>query len=88
MIDLLEKALEAVRMLPPDDQEGIARLMLDLADRSGIPGRINPSHLPDVHDGLAEADAASLLRTPKSKLHSAASVNEAAVHPTRCQEFG
>jgi hypothetical protein len=32
MNQLLEKAVEAVRQMPPDDQEKIARLMLSLAD--------------------------------------------------------
>jgi DNA-binding TFAR19-related protein (PDSD5 family) len=84
MTDLLEKALEAVRMLPPDDQEGIARLMLDLADRSGVPEKINPAHLGDVLDGLAQAGRGEFATDTESKLHSAASVNEAAVHPACC----
>jgi len=55
MINLLEKAVAAVRKLPPDDQEEIARLMLELAGRSGVPDSVDPAHLADVLESLAQA---------------------------------
>ena len=54
MTKLLEKALEAVRQLPPDSQDEIARAMLNLAN-SEEPEAIDPAHLPDVLESLAQA---------------------------------
>jgi Ca2+-binding EF-hand superfamily protein len=54
MTKLLEKALEAVRQLPADSQDEIARVMLNLAD-DGEPQDIDPAHLADVLEGLAQA---------------------------------
>jgi hypothetical protein len=57
MTKLLEKAFEAVRRLPPDSQDQIARAMLSLADNDGEPEKIDPGHLADVLEGLAEANS-------------------------------
>jgi hypothetical protein len=55
MTKLLEKALKAVRRLPPDNQEEIARVMLILAGEGGSPEDIDPEHLADVTESLAQA---------------------------------
>jgi Ca2+-binding EF-hand superfamily protein len=55
MTKLLEKALEAVRQLPPDSQDEIARAMLNLAGEDGEPEAIDPAHLADVLESLAQA---------------------------------
>lgn len=55
MTMLLEKALEAVRRLPPDSQDDIALAMLSLAGDAGEPEEIDPAHLPAVLEGLAQA---------------------------------
>jgi len=55
MTKLLEKALEAVRRLPPDSQDEIALAMLTLTGNDGGPEEINPAHLPAVLEGLAQA---------------------------------
>jgi hypothetical protein len=55
MTKLLEQALEAVKRLPPEAQNEIARAMLALAGDEGEPEAIDPAHLPDVLEGLAEA---------------------------------
>jgi hypothetical protein len=55
MTKLLERALEAVRRLPPDSQDEIARAMLSLAGNEGEPEPIDPEHLPDVLESLAQA---------------------------------
>jgi hypothetical protein len=55
MTELLHEALEAVRRLPPDHQDEIARAMLALAGIEGEPEEIDPAHLPDVLEGLAQA---------------------------------
>jgi hypothetical protein len=54
MTKLLEKALAAVQKLPPDSQDEIARAMLNLAG-DGEPEEIDPAHLSDVLEGLAQA---------------------------------
>jgi hypothetical protein len=51
----LKKALEAVRKLPDDSQDEIARAMLSLAGNDGEPEVIDPDHLPAVMEGLAQA---------------------------------
>jgi hypothetical protein len=51
MTKLLERALEAVRRLPADSQDEIARAMLQLAA-----GDVDAAHLPSVLEGLAQAE--------------------------------
>jgi DNA-binding transcriptional regulator YdaS (Cro superfamily) len=55
MTKLLEKALETVRQLPPESQDEIARAMLMLAGDEGEPEDIDPAHLADVLESLAQA---------------------------------
>ena len=55
MTKLLEKALEAVRRLPPDSQDDIALAMLTLMGNAGEPEEIDAAHLPAVLEGLAQA---------------------------------
>ena len=57
MTKLLEQALEAVRLLPAESQDEIARAILTLArgdDREPEP--IDPAHLAAVLEGLAQAE--------------------------------
>jgi hypothetical protein len=55
MTKLLEQALAAVRRLPPDSQDDIARAMLNLAGDEGDPEPIEPAHLSDVLESLTQA---------------------------------
>ncbi len=55
MTKLLEKALEAVRRLPPDSQDEIALAMLRLSGGEGEAEGIDAAHLPAVLEGLAQA---------------------------------
>jgi hypothetical protein len=55
MTELLQKALEAVQALPSDDKDEIARAMLALAGSGAEPEMIDPAHLPDVLESLAQA---------------------------------
>jgi hypothetical protein len=55
MTKLLEKALEAVRRLPADSQDEIARAMLMLAGDESELEKIDPAHLADVLEALAQA---------------------------------
>ena len=52
---LLEKALEVVRQLPPDGQDDIACAMLALAGDEAELEEIDPAHLSDVLESLAQA---------------------------------
>lgn len=55
MTKLLEKALETVRRLPADRQDEIAQAMLSLVDDAAEPEEIDPAHLADVLESLAQA---------------------------------
>jgi hypothetical protein len=55
MTKLLDRALEAVQRLPADTQDEIARAMLTLAGDQSEPEAIDPAHLPDVLESLAQA---------------------------------
>ncbi|MBM3527917.1 MAG: hypothetical protein FJX62_07480 [Alphaproteobacteria bacterium] len=55
MTKLLEQALEAVRQLPAESQDEIARALLHWAKAEAEPEPINPAHLPAVLEGLAQA---------------------------------
>jgi hypothetical protein len=55
MTRLLQKALEAVRLLPPENQDEIARAMLALAGNESALEDIDPAHLADVLESLAQA---------------------------------
>jgi hypothetical protein len=55
MTKLLEQALEAVRRLPPESQDEIARTMLHLAAGERTPEVVAPAHLAAVLEGLAQA---------------------------------
>ena len=46
---------ETVRRLAPHDQDAIAQAMLNLARSDSEPEPIDPAHLPDVFERLAQA---------------------------------
>ena len=54
MTKLLEHAIEAVRRLPEDSQDEIARTILHLAGTEQKPETIDPAHLAAVLEGLAQ----------------------------------
>ena len=55
MTKLLNKALAAVRRLPAASQDEIARAILQLVANDSEPETIDPTHLPAVLEGLAQA---------------------------------
>jgi DNA-binding TFAR19-related protein (PDSD5 family) len=55
MTKLMEKAVEIVRLLPPESQDEIARAMLSLAGSEAGSEEIEPAHLADVLESLAQA---------------------------------
>jgi DNA-binding transcriptional regulator YdaS (Cro superfamily) len=56
MTKLLEKAIEAVRRLPPENQDEIALAMLGLSGHEEEPEEVNPMHLAAVLEGLGQAE--------------------------------
>ncbi len=54
MTKLFEQAIAAVKRLSPEEQDEIAHAMLALAGE-GEPEAIDPAHLPDVLESLAQA---------------------------------
>lgn len=57
MTKLLDKAVEAVRALPSEEQDEIAREMLALARDESEEEDIDPEDLDAVLKGIADADA-------------------------------
>jgi hypothetical protein len=55
MTKLLEQAIEAVRRLPADSQDDIARTILHLAGSEEEAEPIDPAHLAAVLEGFAKA---------------------------------
>jgi hypothetical protein len=55
MTKLLGQAVEALRRLPPDDQDKIAHAMLALAGNEEEPEPIDSAHLTDLLESLAQA---------------------------------
>lgn len=55
MTKLLEKAFEAARRLPADGQDEIAHAILNLTGDEGEAEDIDPAHLTDVLESLAQA---------------------------------
>lgn len=55
MTKLLEQAIEAVRRLPADSQDEIARAILHLASGEAETEPIDREHLAAVLEGLAQA---------------------------------
>ena len=55
MTKLLEQALEAVRQLPAESQDDIARTILHLAAAEAEAQPVDPAHLAAVLEGLAQA---------------------------------
>ena len=55
MTQLLERAIDAVRRLEPEDQDRIAGLMLNCASEDEAED-IDPEHLPDVLESVAQME--------------------------------
>ncbi len=55
MTKLLEKAVAAVRQLPADSQDEIAKAMLRLAEDGLHPEDIDPAHKNAILEGLGQA---------------------------------
>jgi hypothetical protein len=55
MTKLLDKAVDAVRQLPADSQDEIARAMLRLAAVEQESEPVDPAHVSAILEGLAHA---------------------------------
>jgi len=60
MTKLLDQALKAVRRLPADAQDEIARAIIRLAEGDSDLEAIAPTDLPAVLEGLAQAERRDL----------------------------
>ena len=56
MTKLLENGIDAVRDLPPDQQNLAGELLLSLAEQSKRRPRLTPEQVDDVRLAVAEAD--------------------------------
>jgi predicted transcriptional regulator len=56
MTKLLERALEAVQALPPEAQDDLARLLLQLTGDDEPVVELTPEEAADLDASLAEAD--------------------------------
>ena len=87
MTKLLERALEAVRRLPADTQDEIARAMLTIGGDEGEREPIDPAHLPDFWRVSRKPTAVGSQPTLKSRPPFAASIDEAPVYAARPGEY-
>jgi predicted transcriptional regulator len=62
MSELLEKAIEAVRLLAPEVQDDRARIMLHLTGNEDEPEPIEPHDLSAIPEGLAQAECGEFTR--------------------------
>jgi hypothetical protein len=60
MTKFLDEAVAAVRKLPSENQDEIARLMLRLAAGDGETETIEPAHLAAILEGLEQAGRGQL----------------------------
>lgn len=56
MTKLFDQAVEAARALPPDAQDELARVMLDMLADDRPPEAIDPADEAAVREGLAQAE--------------------------------
>lgn len=69
MTKLLEQAIDAVRRLPPETQDVLARWMLDVVTSDAEPEALDPAHRSAVLEGLAQARARTF--TPDADVDAA-----------------
>ena len=55
MSDLVDDAVSAIQRLPRERREELARLVLRLANQDDDPEPVDPTHLPALLEGLAQA---------------------------------
>jgi predicted transcriptional regulator len=55
MVDILDKAMEALRRLEPDEQNRIAQALLELTQEHE-PEEIDAEHIASVLEGLRQAE--------------------------------
>ncbi|MFL9823292.1 hypothetical protein [Rhodoplanes sp. SY1] len=60
MTKLFDQAVEAARALPPDAQDELARVMLDMLADDRPPEAIDPADEAAVREGLAQAERGEL----------------------------
>lgn len=71
MVDILDRAVEALRRMPAGDRECLAQAILAVADHEG-PLDIDPAHLPAVLEGLAQIERGAYVEGEPEDLVAAA----------------
>ncbi|CCE10940.1 conserved hypothetical protein [Bradyrhizobium sp. STM 3843] len=56
MTTLLDRAFNIVRQLPPDEQDELARVLLQLAGHEQPPVTLTPEETASFHESLCQAD--------------------------------
>jgi predicted transcriptional regulator len=69
MTRLLEQAVEAVRVLPDDVQDDLARMLRQLAGVEQPPYQLTPQEAADIDVSLAEADRGEFATDEESPGH-------------------
>ncbi len=71
MTDVLDRAVEALRRMPPADRDSMAEAILTVAE-GGLPLDIEPEHLPYVLEGLAQLERGEFVEGTPEELVAAA----------------
>lgn len=67
MTKLLDQAVEAVRALPPEQQDDAARGLLTYVESHASDNRLTGEQIAEVDQGLREADAGNFLTEAETK---------------------
>ncbi|ARO54321.1 MAG: acetyltransferase [Methylorubrum extorquens] len=71
MVDILDRAVEALRRMPVGDRECLAQAILTVAENE-IPLDIDSEHLPAVLEGLAQIERGAYIEGEPEDLVAAA----------------
>ncbi|MER2251388.1 acetyltransferase [Methylorubrum podarium] len=71
MVDILDRAVEALRRMPAADRESLAQAILTVADKETSLD-IDPEHLPAVLEGLAQIERGAYVEGEPEDLVAAA----------------
>ena len=67
MTTLFDLAIETVRLLPPEKQDEIARLMLEMAEESDDVYELSDDEEAEITEALREADRGDLVDAAEAR---------------------
>ncbi len=68
MTELMEKALKAIKVLPPEEQDAIAQSLLNMIGRGSVDlVEIPADHLEAIDEGLAQLDRGEMVTYEEMK---------------------